>query len=80
MSYERPVDGEGRVLLPADVREALDLTTGDRVTIELDDDGVVRLEPTEDASYHDLQRRDHGSPSRAGASDPTPDRAGPSEE
>ncbi len=37
------VDGQGRVLIPADMRRALGLKEGDRVTLVLEDGGLTLL-------------------------------------
>lgn len=71
MPYERPVDSEGRILLPREVREALDLEAGDTVSIT-EEDGEVTIE-VEEPDVADLQRRGNASPARVNT--PTPDRS-----
>lgn len=44
----RRLDGQGRVILPAHIRKALNLTTDSEVTIELTDDGRIVILPAEE--------------------------------
>lgn len=44
----RYVDAQGRVILPAHIRKALNLSEGHCLEIELDQDGCIRLRPTEE--------------------------------
>lgn len=44
----RRLDGQGRVILPAHIRKALNLTTDSEVTIELTEDGEIRIKPAEE--------------------------------
>lgn len=76
MPYERPVDSEGRILLPKEVREALDLEAGDTVSIT-EEDGEVTIE-VQEPDVADLQRRNHGSPARVNTT--KPDRSPETEE
>ena len=41
----RRLDGQGRVILPAHIRKALNLTADSAVTIEMDADGSIRIRP-----------------------------------
>lgn len=43
----RRLDGQGRVILPAHIRKALNLTTDSAVTIELKD-GEIRIKPAKE--------------------------------
>lgn len=42
----RYVDAQGRVILPAHIRKALNLSEGHCLEIELEQDGTIRLRPT----------------------------------
>ena len=42
----RRLDGQGRVILPAHIRKALNLTPESTVTIEMEADGSIRIRPT----------------------------------
>lgn len=44
----RRLDGQGRVILPAHIRKALNLSPESTVTIEMEDDGSIRIRPTEE--------------------------------
>lgn len=44
----RRLDGQGRVILPAHIRKALDLSPESTVTIEIEDDGSIRIRPAEE--------------------------------
>lgn len=39
----RFVDNQGRIILPAHIRKALTIGKGHTVTVELDDDGSIRI-------------------------------------
>ena len=39
------VDGQGRIVVPANIRKELGLATGSVVTISLDNQGMIRVEP-----------------------------------
>lgn len=44
----RYVDAQGRIILPAHIRRALNLAEGHCIEIELEQDGSIRLRPTEE--------------------------------
>lgn len=44
----RYVDNQGRVVLPSHIREALNLAPGNVVTVELDDDGTIRMRASQE--------------------------------
>ena len=39
------VDGQGRIVIPANIRNTLSLKTGSVVTVSLDHQGMIRVEP-----------------------------------
>lgn len=39
------VDGQGRIVIPANIRNTLGLKTGSVVTVSLDHQGMIRVEP-----------------------------------
>lgn len=43
------VDQQGRVLIPAEMRQALSLKAGDALTLHVDEHGVIRLRSTAQA-------------------------------
>ena len=43
MRYETSMTVKGQITVPKDVRDALGLKPGQKVRIEVDDDGVVRI-------------------------------------
>ena len=43
----RRMDGQGRVVLPAHIRNALNLTEESTVTVDLTTDGSILIKPTE---------------------------------
>lgn len=42
----RYVDDQGRIVLPAHIRTALNLASGNVVEVALEDDGTIRIRPT----------------------------------
>lgn len=44
----RRLDGQGRVILPAHIRKALNLGQDSTVTIEMTEDGEIRIKPAEE--------------------------------
>lgn len=44
----RRLDGHGRVILPAHIRKALNLAQDSAVTIEMTEDGEIRIKPAEE--------------------------------
>lgn len=44
----RYLDAQGRIILPAHIRKALNLTAGKVVEVDLEDDGTIRLTPTDE--------------------------------
>ena len=42
----RYLDNQGRVILPAHIRKAMNLNPGSIVEVRLEDDGTIRLRPT----------------------------------
>ena len=48
MKSIRRLDGQGRVILPAHIRNALNLTADSSVSIEMEDDGSIRIRPSEE--------------------------------
>jgi len=44
----RRLDGQGRVILPAHIRKALNLAQDSAVTINLTEDGEIRIRPAEE--------------------------------
>ena len=45
MKSTRRLDGQGRVILPAHIRKALNLSQDSTVTIEMEDDSSIRIRP-----------------------------------
>lgn len=44
----RRLDGQGRIILPAHIRKALNLAQNSAVTINLTEDGEIRIRPAEE--------------------------------
>lgn len=44
----RRLDGQGRVILPAHIRKALDLAQDSTVTIDMTEDGEIRIKPAKE--------------------------------
>ena len=44
----RYMDGQGRVILPSHIRQAANLGTGSAVLVELNDDGTIRIQATQE--------------------------------
>ena len=45
MKTQRYIDAQGRIVLPAHIREALDLSGGKLVELNLEEDGTIRVRP-----------------------------------
>ena len=48
MKTIRYLDPQGRVILPSHIRKSLNLTTGSVLEVNLEDDGTIRITPTEE--------------------------------
>ena len=44
----RRLDGQGRVILPAHIRKALNLAQDSAVTIDMTEDGEIRIKPAKE--------------------------------
>lgn len=44
----RRVDDLGRIVLPSHIRKALNLNPGNHVSVDLDEDGIIRVVPVEE--------------------------------
>lgn len=47
----RYIDAQGRIILPAHIRKALNLTEGRCVELDIEEDGSLRLRPTEERCH-----------------------------
>lgn len=47
----RYIDAQGRIILPAHIRKALNLTEGSCVEVDIEDDGTIKIKPTQERCH-----------------------------